>query len=804
MIAHIRQKDGKIQTVKEHCFETAQICSHSLKKCNLEKTGYFIGLIHDAGKCKLEFEEYIKRAVAGENVTRGSVNHTFCAVCWILENHHNKGSMKQLAAEILAWAVGSHHGEFDCYDTQKNCGFEHRLKYDREKIKYDESINNFYKECVPKYKLDKLAENAVSELTEVLNKIKANCGNSLYTNVKGKRSAMKFISGMLARIILSALIDADRRNTADFESKKKVKPIIADKDLWKKELDNVHIKLDKMAEGKNGKSNINIVRRAISDEAFNSALNCKNGVYRLTVPTGAGKTLTALRFALAVCCQHEKSRCFFAIPLLSVLDQNAQVIRNNLSNKKIINEHHSNILKWNMMEEELDRYELVAESWETPIMVTTMVQLLNTLFSGKTQCIRRMKSLCNSVIVIDEVQTVPRKMLYMFNLTINFLADFCDCTVLLCSATQPCFEEIAFPLHISENCNIVANNKQIAETFKRTEIIDKTKNPFDINGLSNFILETIKNVSSMLVICNTKKEAYMIYNLIKNRVYDNSMEILHLSTNMCMQHRKDTIDKINIYLAKSRKGGKKIICISTQLVEAGVDFSFESLIRVQAGLDNIAQSAGRCNRGNEYAHICNVYVVKLLDENLSGINEIKDSQQALDAFLMKYEAFPDKYNKTLLDDNAVHHFYSILYGRYINSSSMEYLLNGDETMFDMMSINSCYGDGKDYILCQSFKTAGSLFTVFDDNSEDIIVPYNDEAEEIITELCSAKSDFDIGYMKSILQRAKPYTISLYSYAAKKLFNQGMLHCDDKNNFMYLDKLAFDINIGIKSDNDLII
>ena len=185
---------------------------------------------------------------------------------------------------------------------------------------------------------------------------------------------------------------------------------------------------------------IQSARRIISQQCRQAA-DSTVGIYRLNVPTGAGKTLSALRFALAHSKAHGKSRIIFTSPLLSILEQNASVIREYVGDDGMILEHHSNVIQPEEDSEELDKAELLMETWDSsPIIITTLVQLLNTMFSGKTSCIRRFHALCDCTIIIDEMQTVPSNLLTLFHLTISFLAKACNTTIVLCSATQPCAE----------------------------------------------------------------------------------------------------------------------------------------------------------------------------------------------------------------------------------------------------------------------------------------------------------------------------------------------------------------------------
>lgn len=186
-------------------------------------------------------------------------------------------------------------------------------------------------------------------------------------------------------------------------------------------------------------------------------------------PPGGGKTLASLRFALTHAARRNCSRIIFAAPLLSILDQNAHVIRDYIGDDTLILEHHSNLAEPKETPERLQELELLTASWSAPIIITTLVQLLNTCFSGKTSAIRRFHALCGSVIVIDEVQTVPGKMLTLFNLAVNFLSEICGATIVLCSATQPCLEVADHPLR-RQPVDLVSQQKALWDIFKRTDI----------------------------------------------------------------------------------------------------------------------------------------------------------------------------------------------------------------------------------------------------------------------------------------------------------------------------------------------
>lgn len=799
-IAHITRSDGevRIQTVSEHCRNTAEYTAESLQKIGLCNSGYLAGLLHDMGKCTEIFKQYIQNAFNGEKVRRGTVNHTFAAVIFLFEHYHtNKNDeYDKITCEILAWVMGSHHGLFDCVSPQHTNGFYHRLKKDKTDIFYEEAQYNFLENCSDLNEIDSLFKISKTEIQNFFDRIYKDLKLNNKYSADVKLRVFTFMQGLAARLILSALIDGDRRDTAEFMQGKKNEFMYADKNFWINTVDRFEKNYKSMILDSAENSQINQARRYISDQSMKFA-NMPSGIYKMTLPTGAGKTLSALRYSIHHAKKYEKKRIIFVIPLLSILDQNSKVIKEYIGSD-IVLEHHSNVLKSNFSDNELDEYELLSESWESPVIITTLVQLLNVLFSGKTNAIRRMNSLTDSVIVIDEVQTIPRKTMYMFNSAINFLADYCKCTVILSSATQPGFDKLEYPVMLSENSNMIRGDKQLFSVFKRTEIIDKTdKYGMSYDELTDFAEEVFEDVQSLLIICNTKRSAKELFERLSMLKSDKAV-IFHLSTSMCMKHRQEALSEINNYLNPG--SSKKIICVSTQLVEAGVDFSFESCIRVKAGLDNIAQAAGRCNRSGEFNKICNVYIISLKDENLTYLKDIKASQDAYNEFYEVYQNHINQYENDMLSDSSVDLFYDILMKKHISKDLYKYPYENC-SLFEMLSVNNTYNRKTDtkeqYFINQAFKSAGEIFEVFDNQTTDVIVPYNDEAKEIIAELCSEKTKFDIGHLKDIIRQAKPYTISLYKYQMKDAY---MFISDKDNRFFALQERYYNEETGFDPDN----
>lgn len=760
--AHIRKVDGKkyIQTVEEHCRGVAEIAAELLRDIGLEKTAYLSGMVHDLGKFSENFKNYIEKAADGEKVQRGSVNHTFAGVRFLLEKHSDEqlSGFSDIVLEILAYAVGAHHGLFDCVDDNNNNGFTKRIQ--KEGIDYLNAAQEFLKICCSEQDIEDLLKQSEKEFLPVFNEIEKLADNA---DAKIQNTQITFYIGFLARLILSAIIEADRSDTAQFMNGYSEKTVKNISEIWINCIKNVEQKLSTMPLDKP----INKTRAQISALCAEAG-NLESGIYRLNLPTGAGKTLTSLRYALHHALAHNKKRIIFTMPLLSIIEQNAGIIHDYIGNEELILEHHSNIVETDE-NDELDKRELLVESWDVPIIITTMVQLLNTLFAGKTANIRRMQALCNSIIVIDEVQTVPDKMLSLFNLALNFLAKICNATIILCSATQPCFEKTMYPLDKSVK-DLITLTKEQETAFKRVRL--EYKGEMDCEELADFAAGILEGNNSLLLVCNTKNEAAVMFNLLCSKIKD--VKAFHISAGMCTAHRKETIKEMQEALENKQQ---KVLCLSTQVIEAGVDVSFARVIRLLAGMDNIVQATGRENRNREFDGLAPGYIVRLKGEFLKGLSEIEAAKNAAANLLVKYKNNPQIYDDDLMSAKAVNEYYKSLYENVKSGYHDFYIESVRDSILNLMSCNENVDSGKipeynKYFMHQALKTAGGLFTVFDESSIDIIVPY-DRGKEIIQKIF-AVGDKDYEKLKAILKEAKLYTVSLFKYQKIKLEEQGAL------------------------------
>lgn len=772
--AHICvREDGTqdIQTVAEHCRGAARYASACLSGMGLSNAAYLAGLLHDLGKATAQFQAYIKRAANGEDVKRGAVVHTFAGVRMLLEQYHGPepASFDDIACELLAFAVGAHHGSFDCVGEARTSGFQHRLlSHDDE---YRESMRNFLCGCAGQEEIDRLFHASCLELTEVFEKLQ----DRLCQNAESAWQELPFYIGLTARLLLSAVIQGDRRDTAEFMTgiarpafPRDIRPI------WEARLRHMEQRLGQFP----SETEIQKARQQISNQCRAFAEQ-PGGVYRLNVPTGAGKTLSSLRYALAHAAKWNKARIIFTAPLLTILEQNAQIIRDYVGDDSIILEHHSNLVRAKEDPEQLDVRELLAEDWSAPIVITTLVQLLNTLFGGKTASIRRFQALSNSVIILDEVQTVPAKMLTLFNLAVNFLSEICGATVVLCSATQPCLEKTAHPLARVPK-DMVPYDPALWKAFRRTQI--QNAGHMRLEDIPAFALEILEDADSLLIVCNKKDEAAYLY----RNLSDSGFYCCHLSAAMCPAHRRAALAALQAALA----AGEKTVCVSTQVIEAGVDISFERVIRLSAGMDSVIQAAGRCNRNGQQAGPAPVYLLQCQNENLARLPDIQRGKDATSELLAQYRQRPERFQNDLSSDEAIGYYYHRLY-QGMPDGSQDYAVKGKHyTIFSLLADNGYFADDRAeaygaFFLNQAFQLAGRLFQVYDEDSLDVIVPYG-EGREIIADLGSDRARRDFAYRQSCLDRAKGYTVSLYQYQRQQLEqNHGLLPVRDDDDSVWV-------------------
>lgn len=754
-IAHFIKEDGTLytQSVSEHNSNVAELMERLCRLAELKNMAWLTGAIHDGGKYREDFKQYINRAMREEATYRGEVDHS-TGGGWLLEQF----LPNLIKSEFMEMAIFCHHGIQDGINLSNG----ELLKYKRleKKEQVDQVWERFF-QYTEKRELDQQIEKIEKDFQRMIGKIRALTDKNSYLY-----GSLNFYLGMYERVLLSLLIDADRTDTARFHQQ--LPPFVPPE---KEKLDAIWESCIREIEAHLGefkhKSTLNQYRKEIS-ECCRKAAEQAWLLYRLTVPTGAGKTLSSLRFALYHARKFHKQHIIYVAPYLSIVDQNADEICKAVKDESLVLVHHSNVIY--ETEEEKERHERLIESWdESPIIVTTAVQLLNTLFTARSANIRRMHNLLDSVIIFDEVQAMPVKVLKLFNLAVNFLTQFGMSTVVLCSATQPLLDELPRDRMVCPR-DMVENVSRFSSAFKRTKIIDKTNirpSGFSIEECKDFVLEQFEKGKQVLVIVNTKACAEGLYNSLKAQCEQNGCQLFHLSTNMCMQNRREVLADMRGIL-EDKQNVQPMICISTQLVEAGVDISFRCVIRSLAGLDSIIQAAGRCNRNKE-VEMGNVFIIHMNREaeNLDHLPDIRKAQeimlQVLDQFKLQGQMPEDG-----LASKEVMDFY---YDRYqnIRLQEMEYVVyteNGQDTLVNLLSENKNTWNsfkeknrGKNIALRQAFKTAGNLFEVIEEGGKiDVVVEYDEEAKAEIDKLRNPYlSEKD---KKDVLRKLQCYTVGI--------------------------------------------
>lgn len=771
-------KRGQIvfQPLREHLRGAARRAAECLRSVGMENAAYLAALLHDAGKAAPTFQKYLS---VGDRSARGRVIHSFQGCRYLMEQFHGETASVRsgvMASELLAFAVGAHHGLFDCVDPTQRVGLKYRSEM--QGISYEESVQGLFSQGISKQEIERLFSSAVGELDPILEQLEEDYADD---------QEYFFVVGLLARLLLSAVIEGDRYDTAAFMEGRTPPNLPEDMtSIWAARL----AYLEKKLQGEPHDGEIAHARQKIS-ETCGAFAEKASGIYRLNVPTGGGKTLSSLRYALAHAKRFGKKRLIFTSPLLSILEQNASEIRKFIGDDQLILEHHSNVVQTEASQDALDERELLAQGWNAPIILTTLVQLLNTLFDGKTTSIRRFQALCDSVIVIDEVQTVPVKLLSLFNLAIQFLSEQCRATVVLCSATQPCLERAEHPLRRTPE-EIVPHDEALWTTFRRTELQPAGSRRLD--ELPELIRTQMENTDSMLVVCNKKSEAAYLLEHTRSAEYRS----FHLSAAMCMQHRRDVLAELQTALHQS----EKVLCIATQVMEAGVDISFGTVLRLAAGMDSIVQAAGRCNRNRESETPRPVYVVNCTDEKLGMLRDIQWGKDATLALMEAFRASPECFDGSLFSDAAIRYYYCALYRDMAAGEQDDYVREQKTTLLDLMALNEKYTahcpEAENFYLRQAFKTAGQHFSVFEEETTDILVPYG-EGRRLVGELGSERCRSDASHRAAVLKKLSPFTVSVYQHQKKQLEKTRALASVCGGWALALAEGFYDAEVGLKTE-----
>ncbi len=794
-IAHHDKRRDTSQPLHVHLAEVAGLAQGYAIKLGLPRCAELIGLLHDLGKYSSVFQNYIKTAtgILDQDVDeeavdhkelKGKIDHSTAGAQWIWRELAKQGPEGRIAAQFLSLCIASHHsGLIDCLAPDGTNVFDRRTNKADNRTHLTEALAK--------------ADPAVLERMQQLVNDPA-LRDEMTGAVKKVAGDQPFFNwGLLLRFLFSCLIDADRTNSADFEQPHRRKRI-GKTPQW----DELIERLENRLEGFTSTRPIDALRKDIAQHCLDAAQRDR-GTYTLTVPTGGGKTLASLRFALHHADKHELERVIYVIPYTSIIDQNAQVAREILELKgtppgSVVLEHHSNLTP----EKDTWQNKTLTENWDAPVIYTTTVQLLEALFAAGTRDVRRLHRLSKAVIVFDEVQALPIKTFHLFCNAMNFIVEHCDSTVLLCTATQPLLHDIDKEkgrLRLSQAPELMPNVKKLFAELERVEVVDRRKpEGWSTAEVADLAKKCLADYGSCLVVVNTKAMALALYEHCGGA---SNEDLFHLSTHMCPAHRKAVLNKIRACLEPGNE--KPTLCVSTQLIEAGVDVDFGSAIRSHAGLDSIAQASGRCNRNGRHGKRP-VYVVNPLDEKVDMLEEIKVGQDDYARFMRDFAGSPEEFHNNPLSDAAMERYFTYFF--FNRRAAMAYPVappkfERTDSLLNMLSKNGMALAAHDTnhdapydLLPQSFMSAAKAFRAIDSPAQGVMVQYGNEGKNLITELCA---EYDPTKAFDLMRRAQQYSVNVFPHVLRRLQDaNAVTEVQEGTGILYLNDQYYHEHTGL--------
>ena len=676
---YIAHKDGeRVQSVKAHLEGTAERAGDFAEKFGKREWGYCCGMLHDIGKYAKEFQKKIQ-----EN-TDDRVDHATAGaqVCKEQGRYY----------PILSYCIAGHHAGLPDYGNTA----------------ISSSLCGRWKKRICDYQAYK-DEIRIPELdTEPI--------------AFDKDRNMDFALGTFIRMLYSCLVDADFLDTELF---------MKNGDTGRNSGESMEILQNRL------KNHISEWLKNTDEDTINGRRteilnNCiregkqKEGIFRLTVPTGGGKTVASLAFALEHAVKNHKDRIIYVISYTSIIEQNAQVFREILGEENVL-ENHCNVDYESS--EEFKPMQLASENWDKPVVVTTNVQFFESLFANKSSKCRKIHNIANSVIILDEAQMLPMDYLKPCIAMLQELVDSYSASIVLCTATQPALD------------SFFSKNELIKELCPRMEeqfSFFKRVNYQNLGKIrQDHLIEKLKKENNALCIVNTKKAAQVIYKELHGE------GIYHLSTSMYPKHRKRVLKTIRERL----KNSEKCIVISTSLVEAGVDLDFATVYRQIAGLDSMIQAAGRCNREGKRELSNSIVCIFDLEE----FQIAQRQRQQIDVSKGILQDYTD-----IADLKAITDYFTRLY--HSRGTSLDKKKIMDE--FQKMECN--------------FAKVAKEFKLIEENTKTIFINRELDAEELLQELRIK------GVTKEKMRKAGQYCIQVYDNTQSentffdKLNGAGML------------------------------
>jgi CRISPR-associated endonuclease/helicase Cas3 len=686
-----------------------------------QRWAYLAGLWHDLGKYRPGFQRYVRLAENADAHIEGKVGgrektHSAAGALWALQRlEKTHGAPGKLAAHVLAYLIAGHHAGLDDWSE----GLQQRLAHPDS--------------------LQELAESLASNPPDEVLRPDGFAPN--LRHIPGGQGGF----ALWVRMLFSCLVDADFLDTeAHFDAGKPARregfPTLAQ---MRSALD------DHMAAMPAAATPVNTLRADILRQCRAKAA-LPAGFFSLTVPTGGGKTLSSLAFALTHAQAHGKRRIVYAIPYTSIIEQTADVFRNVFKalGDEVLIEHHSQADA--AEKDETARSRLACENWDAPLVVTTNVQLFESLFAAKTSRCRKLHNLVGSVIVLDEAQQLPPAFLQPILDVLKLLVEHYSVTVVLCTATQPALSSTDY-FDASKNLRGLENVREIIDdpdalfdALKRVQV----ELPSDWTTPTPWadIAAQLSAEDCVLAIVNTRKAARELQRLMPEGT-------LHLSALMCGAHRKDVIAHIKERLQAKREGRdvRPLRVVSTQLVEAGVDIDFPVVYRALAGLHSIAQAAGRCNREGRMESPGRVVV--FVPPERPPLGALRKGADACISTLRGHAHDPQH-------DPLARGLFPRYFTEFYHSVDLD-----QHRVVNLLTVQP-----RD--LAVKFRTAADAFRLIDDaDSATVVVRYAAHQEHIDSLLNTLAAE---GPQRWLMRKLQRYTVSIPQRLATPMLNQGDL------------------------------
>ncbi|MCU0486852.1 MAG: CRISPR-associated helicase Cas3' [Anaerolineales bacterium] len=692
--AHSKEGVSKAewQRLKDHLTNTANLAFELGKDAGVSELAYVAGMLHDIGKYSRAFQ----RRLEGN---RQVVDHATAGAREIIRLFPNEP--QKTFAQILSYSLAGHHSGLPDYGDPTDLDTDTTLfaRLNRKKLEdysaYQGEVN-------------------LSELT------------FKPLRLKPIPEYKKFSVSFLARMVYSTLVDADWLDTETYmNGGRKPRGDYASIEALCRQFNEYLSRFD------NPTNAINEKRSQILQACLQKAGE-KPGLFTLTVPTGGGKTMASMGFALNHAAVHGLKRVIYVIPFTSIIEQNAGEFKKSLGEDHVL-EHHSNF-DWEKKRQAVDdetnkaieKLKLASENWDIPIIVTTNVQFFESLFASKKTASRKIHNLAKSVIIFDEAQMLPREYLQPCMLAVQELVQNYGASAVFCTATQPLLKQ--FMPGAEEAIELAPDPQGLYSFFRRVEVSGMGRLP------DEELLERLSTHEQVLCIVNTRKHAKGLFAGLQG---DGRF---HLSTLMCPAHRKKTLEEIRNRL----KEGLPCRVVSTQVLEAGIDVDFPVGYRALAGLDSVIQAAGRVNReGNQSKGTLHVFepVTEFIKRTPAYIQQTGDIARGI---LRDYQ-----------EDPASIEAIQAYFERVDSSQDLS-------RTTDVQRILDCFNRVEGF----QFKTAAEKFKIIDENTVSVIIPYSEEAERLLDELKCAT------YPAPILRQLQLFTVNIYENEFQALQSLG--------------------------------